>query len=231
MPINIDTVYQTVQALANKEQRGYITPQEFNLFANQAQLDIFEQYIYDLQAFKRNAPSILDLGDSVNLIKVKLGSFLTTQTVNFGTDLPVSQYYGEVFLGQGGTRRSLKEVDPDVITDLNASKFHKKGWTDALYFKDGPKHIQVWDKTGQIQNGITIEIISGQPGLCNWGYNVVNEEAVYDPGNSTNFVLHASERPDLIVKILKLAGISMEDQQLYSAGSAEDGLNTQQENK
>ena len=27
--VNIDTVYQTVQALANKEQRGYITPQEF----------------------------------------------------------------------------------------------------------------------------------------------------------------------------------------------------------
>ena len=31
--VNIDSVYQTVQALANKEQRGYLTPQEFNLFA------------------------------------------------------------------------------------------------------------------------------------------------------------------------------------------------------
>ena len=48
MAIYIDTVYQTVQALANKEQRGYITPQEFNLFANQAQDDIFDQYLYDL---------------------------------------------------------------------------------------------------------------------------------------------------------------------------------------
>jgi len=28
MAVSIDTVYQTVQALANKEQRGYITPQE-----------------------------------------------------------------------------------------------------------------------------------------------------------------------------------------------------------
>ena len=49
---NINTVYQTVLALANKEQRGYITPQEFNLFAKQAQLDIFEQYFYDLSQFK-----------------------------------------------------------------------------------------------------------------------------------------------------------------------------------
>ena len=42
MAININRVYQTVLALANKEQRGYITPQEFNLFANHAQLEIFD---------------------------------------------------------------------------------------------------------------------------------------------------------------------------------------------
>ena len=28
--VSIDTVYQRVLALANKEQRGYITPQYFN---------------------------------------------------------------------------------------------------------------------------------------------------------------------------------------------------------
>ena len=43
--INVDIVYQKVLALANKEQRGYITPQDFNLFANQAQMEIFEQYV------------------------------------------------------------------------------------------------------------------------------------------------------------------------------------------
>ena len=50
MAVNIDTVYQRVLAFANKEQRGYITPQEFNLFANQAQMEIFEQYFYDIKA-------------------------------------------------------------------------------------------------------------------------------------------------------------------------------------
>ena len=42
--VNVDTVYQKVLALANKEQRGYITPQEFNLMANKAQLEIFDSY-------------------------------------------------------------------------------------------------------------------------------------------------------------------------------------------
>ena len=53
MAVSIDTVYQKVLALANKEQRGYITPQDFNLFASQAQLEIFEQYFYDLNQARK----------------------------------------------------------------------------------------------------------------------------------------------------------------------------------
>ena len=53
MAVNINTVYLRVLAIANKEQRGYITPQEFNTLANHAQLDIFEQYFYDLNQFLR----------------------------------------------------------------------------------------------------------------------------------------------------------------------------------
>ena len=34
MAVSVDTVYQRVLAIANKEQKGYITPQEYNLLAN-----------------------------------------------------------------------------------------------------------------------------------------------------------------------------------------------------
>jgi len=54
MAISVDTVYQRVLALANKEQRGYITPQEFNLLAGQAQMEIFEQYFYDAKSEDAN---------------------------------------------------------------------------------------------------------------------------------------------------------------------------------
>ena len=40
--VSVNKVYQKILAITNKEQRGYITPQEFNLFADQAQMDIFE---------------------------------------------------------------------------------------------------------------------------------------------------------------------------------------------
>ena len=47
MAVNIDRVYQKVLAIANKEQRGYITPQEFNLMADKAQMEIFNNYFHD----------------------------------------------------------------------------------------------------------------------------------------------------------------------------------------
>ena len=70
--VKVDDVYQKVLALANKEQRGYITPQEFNLFADQAQMDIFEQYFYDINQFLRmngNSDEYADIIDNLSFIK------------------------------------------------------------------------------------------------------------------------------------------------------------------
>ena len=53
----INTVRATVLSIANKNNFGYITPNDFNLYAKQAQLDIFEDYFYQYnsQTVKQNA--------------------------------------------------------------------------------------------------------------------------------------------------------------------------------
>ena len=75
MAINIDTVYQRVLALANKEQRGYITPQEFNLLANQAQMGIFEEYFHHLNQYLRNPGNNSNFSDSLDYIEDKISMF------------------------------------------------------------------------------------------------------------------------------------------------------------
>ena len=84
MAISVDTVYQRVLVLANKEQRGYITPQEFNLLANQAQQDIFEQYVYDLNQRKRLEPDKQGIEGEENietLLEEKLAPFTKISTI------------------------------------------------------------------------------------------------------------------------------------------------------
>jgi len=75
MAVSIDTVYQRVLSVANKEQRGYVTPQEFNLFANQAQMDIFEQYFYDLNQFSRLKGNNNEYADMVTILEEKINIF------------------------------------------------------------------------------------------------------------------------------------------------------------
>ena len=43
----INSVRNTVLFLLNKDNRGYVSPLEFDYFAKQAQLEIFEQYFSD----------------------------------------------------------------------------------------------------------------------------------------------------------------------------------------
>ena len=75
MAVNINTVYQKVLAIANKEKRGYLTPQEFNLFADQAQKEIFEQYFYDLNQFKRVSGNTSEYSDMVDYLEDKISFF------------------------------------------------------------------------------------------------------------------------------------------------------------
>ena len=48
MAINVDAVYKTVLLILNQQQRGYMTPDEFNKVGTQVQLNIFEKYEDDL---------------------------------------------------------------------------------------------------------------------------------------------------------------------------------------
>jgi len=75
MAVSVDTIYQRVLAIANKEQRGYITPQEFNLFANQAQMEIFEQYFYDRNQINRLPSNDTPYADPVHLLEEKISIF------------------------------------------------------------------------------------------------------------------------------------------------------------
>jgi len=47
MAVSVNTVYTTVLYILNKEQRGYVTPTEFNSIAAQVQEEIFNSYFPD----------------------------------------------------------------------------------------------------------------------------------------------------------------------------------------
>ena len=95
MAIPIDRVYQKVLTFANKEQRGYITPQEFNLFAHQAQMEIFEQYFYDVNQWQRQHGNSLGYSDMLENLQEKISLFEFTSV---GDNVTVLNRWGDVNL-------------------------------------------------------------------------------------------------------------------------------------
>ena len=99
MAINVDTVYKTVLLILNKEQRGYMTPPEFNRIGTQVQLDIFEQYFEDLNQQLRVPQANVDYSDRQESLDEKISIFKTSGNANFvssalGWNLPTTDIYG-----------------------------------------------------------------------------------------------------------------------------------------
>lgn len=224
MSVNINTVYQRVLAITNKEQRGYITPQEFNYMANQAQLDIFEQYFYDLNQFARIPGNSTEYSDMLDILEEKISLFETNGTVTSGTDLPADLY----------------RLGSVMYNGIEAEHVTQKDW---IYLKSSPLSQPSNDFPIYIRNTAGIKVYADSltvnktsdvtcnyvktPTSASWAYD--STTGLYDSGNSTNFELHESEETELVVKILAMAGIILKDPGLYQIGSTEDARNVQQE--
>ncbi len=80
MAVNVNDVYTTVLYLLNKEQRGYIQPDEFNKLATQVQLDIFQDYFLDANQLVRkdqtNVQNNTEFFNHVKNVEYKLYPFL-----------------------------------------------------------------------------------------------------------------------------------------------------------
>jgi hypothetical protein len=216
----IDTVYQRVLALANKEQRGYITPLEFNLLANQAQMQIFEQYFYDLDKVKRTDSEESSLSDMEELIKNKLTLFTSIQPVGGGV-FPTNYRIGKIFVSQ----QEAKKIDQIEYTNMLASKFHSLGLANLSVYVDSTVPGQDIIPYG---GTATCEVIV-RPRKVEWGYDVIQEKALYHAGRSTNFELHESEEMELVHKILTLAGVVIDKIGLAQAGRGLDQTQILQE--
>ena len=222
--VNIDDVYQKVLAIANKEQRGYITPQEFNLFANQAQMDIFEQYFYDINQFNRIPGNDTEYADMLTLLEEKLAIFKNIKLLEYESPYykkPQELYrLGTLETGFG----EIEQVTHKEYLNIKLSPLAKPTLKRAVYV-DTPQGYRVYPT---FTNNVQCHYVR-KPKKVNWGYSVINDTALYDATKSINFQLHPSEENNLIVKVLSLAGISIKDAVLYQAAEQQDNKNIQQE--
>ena len=245
MAVSIDRVYQKVLALANKEQRGYITPQEFNLFADQAQMEIFEQYFYDINQWNRQHGNNTAHSDMLTNLEEKVSFFekydQTAEVQGNNGNVMISLfthiYRLEMVRVDYQENSSFVVAEEIQLNELNKygtsplGKWSKKRPVYTRYTgSTNPQALKVYpypSSDADIDRVLLSYIQT--PATPNWNYVVVNDKALYNSTSSTNFELHASEESELVYRILAFAGIAIEKPQLTQIAAGLEQAKVQQE--
>ena len=227
--INIDTVYQKVLTIANKEQRGYITPQEFNLLAQKAQLDIYSSYFHEAKTayLKPTKNHLGEAFDGVEMMEEKLHPFKHIDAVlslDGGTlELPKEIY------ALDSIKHGTNEVTKITFREYSYTQNNPltKATQDRMVYTRRSGGATISDKDVILieptQPADTIFSISyyRQPTSPNWAYVVVNEKALYNPTNSTDLQLHASEEEAVVIRVLELSALAINKSDVYQAAAVD----------
>ena len=235
--VDINAVYQKVLALANKEQRGYITPQEFNLMADKAQLEIFENYFHDMKtAYHKPIKNLSTHSDEISILLEKLQNLRIEDNTTYlaGADaislmnlnaLPEDIYRLDTItlhdLDEDGEiidTREFTELSREKLSYIQANPLTQPTNVRPVFVREGSNMIRL-HPTPAAESIITIYYWR-RPTIPHWGFVVVNQKALYNGAANvtTHFELHPSEEENLVTRILELSGIIIEKPQLQQTG-------------
>ena len=242
--IIIDNVYQKVLALSNKEQRGYVTPQEFNLMANKAQLEIYDSYFHDLKtAYHKPTKSNMTHGDDIDILNEKLHPFRSSSSftlstgensISIGDDMYMIDNITKTATNvNSGVAVEVVEMDQKDILYTENNPLTKATSIRPVYARDIPqsstvRSITVYPTATQTET-YSVNYYK-TPSKPHWDYVVVNEKALYNSTYSVNFELHKSEEEILVSRILQLAGIVIMKPGIVEIGATEKSSIKQEQN-
>jgi len=151
MAINVDQVYKTVLLIINKEQRGYLTPDEFNKIGAQVQLEMFESYFETLNQQIRVPQNDSDYANRVKTVNEKIDIFKKIQTCTFTASTATDPAYFTI--------PDLSNTSQTITTILNQKPYALSGivqsqieadYSNVTVTKDGAFYSQFgnWSITG-----------------------------------------------------------------------------------
>lgn len=246
----INSVRNTVLAILNKNNYGYISPSDFNLFAKQAQLEIFEEYFseYNNAINKENARvSGTDYANIRKSLEESIELFAMTSTLSQVTAGSSRFYLPSVtttgfdyfminkilcYDASGATRVFKGEADKVThgkITMLITSNLTAPTETFPAYTQEGGI-LTVYPSTINLSNEVDASYFR-YPKAPKWTFTTLtNGEPVFNQSAGLgyqDFELPIEDEIKLVTKILQYAGMSIREIEAVQFGGAEEQKQSQ----
>lgn len=226
----INSVRNTVLNIINKDNNGFITPEEFNSFAKQAQLELFMQYFFDFQKSKISDMKGMDTSgysDITKQIDQTIDFFSRNEDLVYNVisgqfDLPTNFFLLNVLYYNG---KEVTHVDQNKLYYLLNSNLTAPTTTYPAYVMQGSQ-VAVYPDT--IVNNINIYYVR-YPQDPKWTYTVVDGSPLFNQSANDyqDFELAISDFPKLVIKICQYAGVSIREADVVQAARAEEAYTDQ----
>ena len=244
----IDSVRSTVLAALNKNNYGYLSPSDFNLYAKQAQLEIFENLFYqyntqlNLENVRKSGTDYANLSknilETISLFEVEEdltvdsggnGKYNLPSVATTGSDY---YYINSIKCFSSNTFKATAEkVSPSKLSLLTSSSLTSPNESFPVYtVKDGL--LEISPNTFSAQGDVSCSYIR-YPKDPVWTYSSVlaAQAPIFNPSSSDyqDFELPKDNFNDLVVNILKYAGLEVREPVVMNFANQEEQQNNIQQ--
>ena len=239
---NINSVYSVVKDILNKQQLGFITPQQFNVFAPQAQKELVDEILELIQRYARVKQRMLDDHNSTTIKGLRddiytLLVYNEQLALSSGTNI---FSYPERYQYVEGLTCNNANVD---IIQPNEAAYHINNYFTP---PTNAKPIAILSSLNitvfpvDLVNDIFITYYKNPMGSQNgtgvnqppsWQFTQVGEDLLYNAVTSVDFELPKSVEQKLAYKVLALAGFSIREPEAVQFANAQEQKDKVTENE
>ena len=207
MALNVDKVFRFVQFVSNKQSRGWISPEEFNIAAELSQIAVYsklenaflanKKIHSDMRPFLSNASNAIAAG--VLAYPADFRQLLGARLLSDDTEI-VELTQSEINIALKSTITAPTTSYPNCVLRNGDIRIYPASLTGSVY----------------------LEYISDLNafGPPNWAYTVVSGRPVYDSGSSDDFGFAENLFLDISTLILANIGMNLKQEDVTQFGMA-----------
>jgi hypothetical protein len=235
--ISVKRVYEVLKDLANKEQRGFVSPSEFNTMAPVAQTAVYNKMWAEVLAAETVRLRNMDgqrAMSKANDVREELSMYMKSSTIERQSDLKYNypddcyklasaKTYGKVLMGVTTSTPielvyDIHKIDYMLQSTLSAPSIGKPVMLVADSLEVYPNSIKKIDiRYYKVPEGVTTAgaQTTSQP---EYGFSTVAGDEVYNASSSVDFELPEDREVELIVELAGMIGTSIRDAALINYG-------------
>jgi hypothetical protein len=208
--MNVNDMYRICQFAVNKAQNGYLTPSEFNLTINQAQVSYQDYLLGEFQQYQYGRPQArINYSQNEN-IRQRLSPLITSATLTINGS------------GESAYPADYVQADTVITTAFKRVRFAQQDSLYSYYNSEidpiATNPIYLLEPTGFQFYPVTLgsailTYIKDAPEIV-WGYTTVSGRPVYSSGTSVQPVWDNVDLLEIIARALKLIGLNLQDGQV-----------------